>query len=180
VRRWTDVRTHSSKSVDAGRRGEEHSNSHSSTLTLGDRRQLRGTALVLWLSAGVLLDGAPPPAVRASALRTRRVIMFANRSAWSVWARVAWLLEAWEGGGAGKHLERGNRPPLVPRIFNCAGGAPRVACLARICGVTWVDGTGLWSETEIYRVLWWKGSRETEISRNYLGTVPVGQSKHRW
>jgi len=130
VRRWTDFRKPSSKSVGAGRRGEEHSTSHSSTLTLGDRRQLPGTALVLWLSAGALLDGAPPPAVRAAALRRRRVITLADGSAWSALARVAWLLEAWDGG---KHLGRGNRPPLVPRIFNCAGGAPRVACLARIC-----------------------------------------------
>jgi len=122
VRRWTDVRKHSSKSVGAGRRGEEHSNSHSSTPTLGDRRQLLGTVLVLWLSARALLDGAPPPAVRAAALRRRRVITFTNRSALSVWARVAWHLEAWEGGDAGKHLGRVNRPPLVPRIFNCAGG----------------------------------------------------------
>jgi len=132
VRRWTDVRKHSSKSVGAGRRGEERSTSHSSNLTLGDRIQLPSTALVLWPSAGALLDGAPPPAVRAAALRRRRVITLANGSAWSVLARVAWLLEAWDGGGAGKHLGRGNRPPLVPRIFNCAGGAPRVACLDRI------------------------------------------------
>ena len=159
MRRWVDVRKHSRKGVGAERRGEEHSTSNSLTLLLGDRRQLPGTALVLWLSAGALLDAAPSQEIRAAALRRCRMITFANRSAWSVWERVTWLIEAWEGGGAGKHLGRGNRPPLVPRIFNCAGGAPRVARLARIFRVMYVDGTGFWIETEIYRVLWWDGSR---------------------
>ena len=69
VRRWTDFRTHSSKSVGAGRRGEEHSTSHSSTLTLGDRRQLPGTALVFWLSSG---RGTSPSSQGFSAAHTPR------------------------------------------------------------------------------------------------------------
>jgi len=116
VRRWTDVRTHSSKSVGARRRGEEHSTSHSSTLTLGPQKTAaRHSPGLMAICRGAAGRGTSPSSQGFSAAHTPRDHVCQPQRLVCLGAR---RVASRSLGGGGRWKAPGARQPPTARSTN--------------------------------------------------------------